>query len=257
MPVLKYRPDESSSWQVVGITADGYTKEETDTLLATKASLATQQTVEKISAPSENITMNASELPAYIKSLPRLLTKNYQIKVTGTLTGQLDIYNFYGSGSIRIYVDNYGDCTFQNRVYINKCAVPIYIWNIAFEEVTPLSSNRAQLEVDSCSGIVYTVGCTFTGMRTAGTYATRAVFGSTLVLDNVKIDHANCAVEGERGSIIAVRGESQSNFHDNTTGAYITRGSIIMLSDSVPDTLGGSTNSKNGGIIVKVDGTLL
>lgn len=37
MPVLKYRPGESSSWQTVGITADGYTKEETNTLLAGKA----------------------------------------------------------------------------------------------------------------------------------------------------------------------------------------------------------------------------
>ena len=36
MPVLKYRPDESSSWQTVGITADGYSKEETDTLLQNK-----------------------------------------------------------------------------------------------------------------------------------------------------------------------------------------------------------------------------
>ena len=37
MPVLKYRPDESSSWQTVGTTVDGYSKEETDVLLQKKA----------------------------------------------------------------------------------------------------------------------------------------------------------------------------------------------------------------------------
>lgn len=213
--------------------------------------------LEQISAPVKNITLDASELPAYLNSLPRLVTDLIYIKVTGTLTEELYLHHFFGSGAIRIYAESYGSCTFQNRVTIRRCHIPIYIWDIAFEEDTAMSSNQAQLEVDSCSGIVYTTGCSFTGMSTSGTYAARAVYGSKLILDNVKIDHANCAVEGERGSIIAVRGESQSDFHDNVTGAYVVRGSIIMLSGSVPDTLGGSTNIKNGGMITKADGTLL
>lgn len=36
MPVLKYRPDVSSPWQIVGTTVDGYSKEETDMLLSNK-----------------------------------------------------------------------------------------------------------------------------------------------------------------------------------------------------------------------------
>ena len=43
-PVLKYRPNESSSWQIVGIIADGYSKEETDALLVNKANTSSVYT---------------------------------------------------------------------------------------------------------------------------------------------------------------------------------------------------------------------
>ena len=58
MPVLKYRPDESSSWQTVGITADGYTKEETDTLLANKADTSSVYT------KTESDTLLQNKAPA-------------------------------------------------------------------------------------------------------------------------------------------------------------------------------------------------
>ena len=48
-----------------------------------------------------------------------------------------------------------------------------------------------------------------------------------------------------------------AGFTENTIGAYAERGSIIGLGDLAPVLLGAGSNAKNGGVIVKADGTLV
>lgn len=58
------------------------------------------------------------------------------------------------------------------------------------------------------------------------------------------------------------RHASVVSYHDvsasgNTIGAEVEMGTILLLSGTTPDMLGGSSHRKYGGIIAKSSGTLL
>lgn len=89
MPVLKYRPDESSSWQTVGITVDGYTKEETDTLLQNKATILTSGLNIYVSTSGNDTTGDGSQSKPFrtiqkaVDSIPPVLNgKVVKIRVS-------------------------------------------------------------------------------------------------------------------------------------------------------------------------------
>ena len=398
MPVLKYRPDESSSWQTVGITADGYTKAETDTLLANKApsgfglgttiptvvvttaaevdmlsktgwyyynggstplitdnlntcyvairheacgadydvqyaynlggsvgysgmydfrrakskgtwqdweyvnppmsentiyrtterhlgkpvykkmdssgviwwstdqstwkkeyvrtgaaSYEAQQTIEKTTAPTRRVVLTASELQAYLDSLPRLLTDAYQITVNGTLDGNLNILGFYGGGYILITSGNSG-FIINGRIYVTYCTIPIIFTNIQVNCPSGLSDTAASMTVDR-SKFVRIDSSTFTGASKTEATAMAITDGGQLLCEGCSVSGFAHAVLTERSSIAIICGTANS-FSNNARGAYVWHGGIIILY-GVSDTLGGSANAKQGGIIVKSDGTLL
>ena len=202
-----------------------------------------------VSAPAKGITLAASELSAYINALPRLLTESITITVTaGTAAQTLDLSNFYGSGRLRLIAD--GNVTLAGGVcsYFNRIENVLEGFSItsgpSYEKSTVYAYDTAVLYLVNCTltasdGIdnaiqadmhsnVAANGCSITGYY-------RAVLAAALSL----VDLIDCTASG------------------NTLGVHLYRGGIVLLCGSTPNTLGGNANSKNGGIIVKADGTLL
>ena len=213
------------------------------------ANKETQDKVFITATPAKSITLAASELTAYISAMPRMLTENITITVTaGTAAQTLDLSNFYGSGRLRLIAD--GNVTLAGgvRSYFNRIENVLEGFSItsgpSYEKSTVYAYDTAVLYLVNCTltasdGIdnaiqadmhsnVATGGCSITGYY-------RAVLAAALSL----VDLFDCTASG------------------NTIGVYLYRGGIVLLCGTTPDTLGGNANSKNGGIIVKADGTLL
>ena len=77
---------------------------------------------------------------------------------------------------------------------------------------------------------------------------------SFLYLYDADIQHAAVAIMAKVGGEISVVDCSGAG---NGKGMEVYRGGIIILSGTTPDLMGGNTNAKSSGIIVKADGTLL
>lgn len=202
-----------------------------------------------VSAPAKSITLAASELTAYISAMPRMLTEDITITVTaGTAAQTLDLSNFYGSGRLRLIAN--GNVTLAGGVisYFNRIMVSLENFAItggpSYEKSTVYAYDTAVLYLANCTltasdgienaiqadmhGNVAAGGCSITGYY-------RAVLAAALSLVNL----IDCTASG------------------NTFGVYLFWGGIVLLCGSTPNTLGGNANNKNGGIIVKADGTLL
>lgn len=202
-----------------------------------------------VSAPAKSITLAASELSAYINALPRLLTESITITVTaGTAAQTLDLSNFYGSGRLRLIAD--GNVTLAGgvRSYYNRINNVLEGFSItggaAHEKSTVYAYDTA---------ILYLVDCTLTAADNI-TYAIQANLNGTVAANR-------CSMTGYYNAVLAM-GQGKVSLincagRDNSVGANVWDGGSIFLCGTTPDTLGGNANNKNGGIIVKADGTLL
>lgn len=202
-----------------------------------------------VSAPAKGITLAASELSAYINALPRLLTENITITVTaGTAAQTLDFSGFYGSGRLRLVAN--GNVTLAGgvRSYCNRVETVLEGFSITggatYEESTVYAYDTA---------ILYLVDCTLTTADNI-TYAIQANLNGTVAANRCSMTgYHNAALAMGQGKVSLVNCAGR----DNSVGANVWDGGSIFLCGTTPDTLGGNANSKNGGIIVKADGTLL
>lgn len=78
-------------------------------------------------APQRYVTMPASELQDYLDALPRLLTENHIITLSGTCSQAVYMKGFYGCGSLTLRADNLGDCVFTRGVFVENCGVPVTV----------------------------------------------------------------------------------------------------------------------------------
>ena len=204
-------------------------------------------------------TMDIGELQVFLDDLPRLLTEDLRLYVSGTLTETLSIKGFYGCGSITIIGPDSasGDvCVLQNRAEVDACLVPVELSNIAFDEPEDAASNQSLLLAHK-GGYVSVHGCTFTGLGASSIIrGVSAYQGTLLTCDSVAISGCATAVFSSSGGSVHISGPAEG-FHDNTVGAYAWKGGTVYLYDQVPELLGGNTNSKKSGLIIKQTGTLL
>lgn len=213
---------------------------------------ANKETQEKVFityAPSRTVTVAAAELPAYINALPRLLTENITINVgAGTCTDKVDIFDFYGCGSIRINgAASYGS-VFSGGITIRHCLIHVDIRGVS------VSANSGTVVGVTTAAYVYLESCKIDGSN--ATYCASSYEGAHLSLTSCTL--SNCS----SGSAIlcghtSIAALSDCSANANQTGAFVYRGGIVLLAGSTPDTLGGSSNKKSGGMIVKANGTLL
>lgn len=212
--------------------------------------------VQRTYAPTRTAALDAAELPAFLDVLPRLLTENLLLTVSGTLNTALNIAGFYGSGSIRIAADSDDGCTVLQPVTVSNCGVPIQFWDLQMTAPAGMTANSALFEVMN-GRYVRLWRCTLTGHENeTNVRGIASSEGSRVLCEDCAVSGFNTAVFAGRMSSVLVKG-SAGDYSGNTYGAYVWYGGTVMLAGSVPDTLGGGTNLKQGGMIVKADGTLL
>lgn len=214
------------------------------------ADIETQNKIMAANITAVDITLSPAELPAYIAALPRLLDKHYSITLTaGICTTPLKINQFYGPGYIDITgASNFGS-VFSAGVQTEKARVLIRLSGLSISGVisgaTVTAHSNAYLYLESC-----TIDGTGASQAVELYEAASAAFNKCTIKDCLTGDAVLCGYN----SIGVFIDCAMTN---NGRGAYLYHGGIILLSGNTPELMGGSTNKKSGGIIVKADGTLL
>ena len=250
MPIISNFPGAASATKdIVDLKSQ---VEDINKTLETKADLSTQDTVELTVPGIRTVTLEASELQNYLKSIPLLVTEYLTIEVSGELSTLVEVKDFYGPGGIHIIGHEF---TMKNELRISNCELPVTLYTIDFQEPSSTTANDALLYITGCSSNVYLYKCTFTGHGTQGNAAAlNTTGGCSVMIDSCTASNLGQVFFAGKCSYIAVSGGVYSN---NNIGAYVWRGGIIMLTNNAPDLLGGASNRKAGGIISKMNGTLL
>lgn len=207
--------------------------------------------MEKTAVSSRSVNVAASEVNAYIASLPRLMTEGLSITVTGgPVPGPLELKNFYGPGFLWVFGSKtvvngpiaVSGCVnyirvggFDVRGHISGCAVRIE------------NSTRASLEGLAADGAK---------LSPAHSYPIGVYCGCH---SNVHL--SNCTIQNAAAALYCTDMAEMAAFDcagsGNARGSEVYRGGIILLGGSTPDQMGGAANTKNGGLVVKANGTLL
>lgn len=205
-----------------------------------------------VSAPTRSITLAPSEAAAYLKALPRMLTEDISLQITaGTVAETLDLSGFYGPGKIGIWTASGNqDVTLAGGVIAYNCFAEASINNMA---ITGGDSYQKAAVYTDTGGTLSVKNCELTaGNGVTNGFATD--YGSNLCVEGCSVSGYDTAILAMRTSIINLHNVTASN---NTTGNQVWNGGIILLCGTTPELMGGSANSKDGGMIVKADGTLL
>lgn len=198
--------------------------------------------------PTEAFSLSASELQAYLDSLPRLLTKHLRITVSGTLDQELQMVGFYGSGSFTFIGNGF---TLTAGAFLSNCKLTVSFSGVTFTSATNpsyvlrcLECRRVCVELSSFSG----------NNSNTAIYA----FGICgIYVYNCSMKNFNPVVRALQHAQVNIVGKSASDFSNNSIGAAVSYGAVVSLSDYAPSTLGGTSNSKNGGYVISASGTLL
>ena len=216
------------------------------------ANRETQDKVQAVSVPGRTVEIELSALQSYLDSLPRLLTEDLTINVTGSWTGNITVYGFYGSG--RLTISGKDGCTLTGNMTINRCSVIMQLFDMAFQApATGLHQNSLLYAV--VNRHLWMQNCSFVGNGACA--GVEGYISSKVCLVDSPISNCNIAVESVANGRMAVFNNSAVTYANNTYGASVYRGGIILLGENTPDTLGAATNIHVGGIIAKANGTLI
>lgn len=195
-------------------------------------------------------SLNASELQAYLNSLPRLLTDNYDITLTGTCSEIVYLKGFYGCGRITLRAVNLGDCVFTKDISIENCSIPVEMEKLKWTLDDEATSNTYC--IDCVNSNMRANDCSFNGYVAASETKTgngvNLLYNSSVSLANCAFHNLGIAVHTYFGGYINVSsGENlESDYSGNQVGIYLYYGGLALLGNYVPDTLGGIYNEKNG-----------
>mgnify|MGYP004688442369 CR=1 FL=1 len=103
---------------------------------------------------------------------------------------------------------------------------------------------------------VWITDCTLIGQgrRTSGI---RSSDGSLVNVITCSVTGCANAIETTTSSIATIAYTTGAKYANNDTGVCSYNGGIAILGPDVPELLGGTNNRKDGGIIVRQNGTLL
>lgn len=216
------------------------------------ANRETQDKVQAVSVPGRTVEIELSALQSYLDSLPKLLTEDLTIKVTGSWTGNITVYGFYGSGSLTI--SGKDGCTLTGNMTINRCSSSMQLFDMAFQApATGLYQNS--LLYAMINRHLWMQNCSFVGNGACA--GVEGYISSSICVVDCPISDCNIAVESCANGRVVVFNNSAVTYANNTYGASVYRGGIILLGENTPDTLGAAANAHNGGIIAKANGTLI
>ena len=229
----------------------------------TSVEAAFQQTVESVTVPSKTVTLTAAELPGYIAALPRLLTANLSVFVSGDVAQAVDITGFYGSGSLWILSsasDPYQtDAAVIHKLKILNSSIRVRLSRIRFED-SGLDHGDALLEVEHGRCEIYE--CSFIGKRAQtgkNQFAIRSYRNSIVTSSDIyEISGFYMAGISGYSSILSIHsGLGEPVFQGNAYGVHAYRGGAVYLSGKTPDRVGGERNQYDGGIITGESGILI
>lgn len=216
------------------------------------ANRETQDKVFAVSVPGRTVEIELSALQSYLDSLPKLLTEDLTIKVTGSWTGNITVYGFYGSGSLTI--SGKDGCTLTGNMTINRCSASMQLFDMAFQ-APATGLYRNSLLYAEVNRHLWMQNCSFVGNGACA--GVEGYISSSICVVDCPISDCNIAVESVANGRVVVFNNSVVTYANNTYGASVYRGGIILLGENTPDTLGAATNAHNGGIIAKANGTLI
>ena len=198
----------------------------------------------------KSVTLTPAELPDYLKALPRMLTDNLTITLTaGTVTQDIELEGLYGGGRLWIKAADGADVQFAKSFLVNRCK------SVFFERLKFVGGKvYNEGHFVAYTSFVYVTNCTFDSTSDPSARGFIATAGSQAYLENSTFTNCKAAVQVMSSSIASILNSSASG---NSTGIHVYGGGICMLCGSTPDLLGGVANAKDGGLIVKANGTLL
>lgn len=194
--------------------------------------------------PSRTVEVAAADLPGYIAGLPRLLTEDLLLNVSGTMAGVLSISGLYGPGSLNINgfptMGATGVFEVQGNVTITNCHIELSINGMTVHQIAPHPENASpyMILIQGCGPI------TFQKLTLIGLDNKKVGLSTygTPYIEIVGMEASNCATVVIIGSgIIGISGADE-HYSGNTVGVHVWRSGIVVLSPSTPDTLGGTTN---------------
>lgn len=207
-----------------------------------------------VSATINSVTLAATEAQGYLDTLPRLLTEDLTIYLSGTVAETLTVQNFYGLGRIRLNVKSGQSCTLSKGLLVKDCEIPVEILDMT---ITPDTAKTSQdcIDVEGAKYVRLNM-CTITG--NGSSIGIDSYKGGLALVENCTMtNHKTCA-QAERGGRLCISNTSGNGaYSGNQTGAYVWRGGMIPLCEAAPDLLGGTANIHSGGLIVKADGTVI
>lgn len=205
-----------------------------------------------VSVPSRTVEIELSALQSYLDSLPKLLTEELTIKVTGSWTGNITVYGFYGSGHLTI--TGMDGCTLTGTMCINRCSVGMNLFDMAFHApATGLYQNSLLYAI--VNRHLWMQNCSFVG--NGACVGVEGYVSSSICVVDCPISDCNTAVQSVANGRVVVFNNSAVTYANNAIGAYVSRGGTILLGENTPDTLGAATNDHSGGIIANYNGTLI
>lgn len=214
----------------------------------------TRSKVLMLSVPSRTATLTAAELQGYLDALPRMLTEALTIYISGTAAETLTIRDFYGPGSLQLEVLDGQSCTLSKGLLVKNCRIQIRVISVT---ITPNTAGTLQFCVAAEEASYVRLGvCTIAGNGSSVGVNSRRD-GLVLVENCTVTNHKICA-QAETGSRLCFSNTSgNGTYSGSQLGAYVWWGGMILLSEAVPELLGGTANSHSGGLIVKADGTVI
>lgn len=233
--IIKWRIDGETEWKPEILYTGGISQDISNALTST-------------SFLSTTVTLEPTELVSYLNALPRFLSRNQVIKIkAGTVPDTVVLNYFYGFGNITFMRAEDGEVIFSKGVDSDDCKVEVYFENISFTGVAiETATYRSRT-----SNMATFSGCSFT--NDSARFGAYIQASSNCYFVDTSFTGYEIAVDAIGTSIVSLQDCSGSN---NTYGVTVWGGGIVLLGGSTPNTLGGGSNSRSGGIIVLPDGTL-
>ena len=204
-------------------------------------------------APSRTVTMPMSELAAYISSLPRLLTENLIIEVSGEWTGNVLILGFYGCGTLTIKgVDT---AVIHGGIQICNCGCMVWLENLTVKATEAMAGKPGYLLYCAADVAVWVTGCIMEGKEQIT--GIRAAESAQINVISSSVTGCACVLETTTSSVVSLVYTTGVGYTHNDTGVCAYNGGIAILGHGIPELLGGTNHRKDGGVIFQQNGTLL
>lgn len=224
--------------------------------------MSAQQTVEKAGwPPVRTVELAGAELHAYIASLPRLLTESVAVKISGSVTSgsNLNLNGFYGMGMLNLTMTD-PDAVCTSHVNISHNHTMVSLNGFHFQDPNP-GGQTARTGVYAAYGSqVVLTDCSFSssgGANNVYTALDTYEFASVLLSGVSASGCGKVATAGPGCVVTAEKNSKPFSMQNNGTGAMVWHGGTVIICAGIPETLGGTSNAKSGGMIVGPNGTLL